>query len=488
MEGITQSFELSGSKSMKARVTVVETYDILDNSSDISVSVDLLSTGYSGHVYYLSGNVVANYVTLVTMSSELGYHSVYIDKTNNYYPINGENGSPWLLQKVKHDADGAKTITVSIYVKGYSASGKGANGFVIEGSNTITLTHIPRASTVGATDANIGSVSMLAVNRKSTAYQHSIRYEFGQLSGYINADGSTTDDEAKLSETSIAFTVPATFYAAIPNAKYGVCTLTCKTYSGDTEIGESQTSSFVATAAEDACGPQVSGSVVDIDPSILAITGDPSKVVRYASDALCTIFATARNAATIQSKRINDTEVTDTLTIEDISLGRVTFSATDSRGYTATVEVTADEIPYIPLTCVSSGGRHSPTDGTAQVKMKGNYFNGLFGATANTLTARYKIGSGEWVSVSPVVTDNSYEAVAELSGLDYTKSFAITVEVSDKVNTVTQQVTIGKGVPVFDWGEEDFAFHVPVMIDGTLQIGSTTITSEQLAQLIAMLG
>jgi len=45
-----------------------------------------------------------------------------------------------------------------------------------------------------------------------------------------------------------------------------------------------------------------------------------------------------------------------------------------------------------------------------------------------------------------------------------------------------------KGTPIFDWGEDDFEFHVNVKIsDGTLKIGNTTITEAQLQSLLALL-
>ena len=40
------------------------------------------------------------------------------------------------------------------------------------------------------------------------------------------------------------------------------------------------------------------------------------------------------------------------------------------------------------------------------------------------------------------------------------------------------------GVPVFDWGEEDFAFHVPVVLSD----GSPAISRNDLMVLLAELG
>ena len=48
----------------------------------------------------------------------------------------------------------------------------------ISGDQTITLPTIPRASTVSATDANIGSVSSIYINAKSSAWQLGMTYYF----------------------------------------------------------------------------------------------------------------------------------------------------------------------------------------------------------------------------------------------------------------------------------------------------------------------
>ena len=66
------------------------------------------------------------------------------------------------------------------------------------------------------------------------------------------------------------------------------------------------------------------------------------------------------------------------------------------------------------------------------------------------------------VSLSPTISNNTYTASADLTGLDYQNQYNISVSVVDKLSSVTKTVTVKKGIPVFDWGESDFAFHVPV--------------------------
>ena len=46
--------------------------------------------------------------------------------------------------------------------------------------------------------------------------------------------------------------------------------------------------------------------------------------------------------------------------------------------------------------------------------------------------------------------------------LDYLQAHILETEVSDSLMTVQKSVTVRQGIPVFDWGQKDFVFHVPV--------------------------
>lgn len=460
MANVNEPFVINGNNGKSVQVLVTETIDIERNQSVVSIALSVASSGLYGYAYFIGGDLSVDGVALVTMSQSQGSWSVTPTPQNVYCEI---TGSPW-NRVVGRNADGSKTITVSVDIEGYSPYAN--ESFVVKGSVPVTLTQIPRASTIGATDANIGSASMIAVSRKSTSYTHSIQYSFGALSGYVDGNGNAVGYEAKTDATSIAFNVPSSFYEQIATHRSAPCTLYCRTYLGDTQIGETQSCVFWAIAAESACAPQVIGAIEDANPSTIALTGNKYRLVRYVSNALCTISAVARNAAYITSKTIGGTPVSgNTRTINAIDAYSVMFSATDSRGYSTNTEVGIDMIPYIPLTCVASGKRDEPTDGTATISVKGNYYNGSFGAVSNSLTIQYKQSGGDWVSSRPTVNGNSYTASIPLTGLDYTKTFTFVVRSTDAIGSVEQTVVINKGIPVFDWGENDFTFNVPVNIN-----------------------
>lgn len=396
-----------------------------------------------------------------------GVQVAYHDNSGNKTSM-GWNESKLLVSgttTVVHNEDGNKTVSVEIEVWTDS------NPYLpiyISGSGQVKLTQILRESTISATDANIGAVSMIAVNRKSAAYTHSIRYTFGSLSGYITAEGGVSASEVKLSSTYIGWTLPESFYAQIPNAKSAKCTLTCKTYSGSTQIGSAKTCTLTCVASESVCAPQVTASVTASDELTPTLTGSNTKLIRYCSDALCTISATARNSATLRQKRIAGQVIDGTSrTISAIEADAVTFDATDSRGYSTAVTVPVDLVPYVKLTCRASSARETPTGDKVMLYISGSWYNGSFGASANALTLKYKLGGASaWTAVTPTLTGNTYSAQVELTGVSYNATHTLSVLAADKLSTVQVSDTIKRGVPVFDWGEHDFEFHIPVYFQG----------------------
>ena len=411
-----------------------------------------------------------NRFTLYGLGAEVSLDGKVVGSRDRYEAAQvslGYNTSVTLVSgstTVAHSDDGSKTMAVAFSID--MKAGDYTPGPVSVTGKTMALTAIPRASTIAASDANIGSVSTVVVGRKSTAFTHTVAVTFGSLSGYIGAEGAFVTSAVKLKETTLPFQLPDSFYAQIPNKTSGTCTLTCTTYSGTSVIGTKKTT-FTVTAAKSLCLPAVAISVKDISEKGVALTGDNAKLVRYVSTARCAVSATAKNSATVKALKVDGTAVSSG-TVDFAAVERGSFKAvcTDSRGYSNsdTAEVTL--IPYVKLTCNASAKRLQPTDGTARLTIKGNYFHGSFGAKDNSLTLTYQIGTGEPVSVTPTVSGNTYTAVVDLGGLDYTQSFAIMVTAEDAVATVPKSVTLQPGVPVFDWGKSDFAFHVPVSING----------------------
>ena len=371
---------------------------------------------------------------------------------------------------ISHNSDGSKSIGVSVYLYNGSASylpsQSTASSPYYMGS--VALTTIPRASSVSCSTANIGSNATITINRASSSFTHTLTYSFGSLSGTI---------ATKTSSTNISWTLPTTFYGQIPNSKSGTGTITCDTYNGSTLIG-SKSTSFTATVSESASKPTLSPTVSDSNSATTALTGNSSKFIKYYSNASVATGAKARNSATLTSQKITCGAKSITSasgTINAVESGSFTFSATDSRGYTTTQTVNKTLIEYIKLTCSLNAGAPT-TAGVATLKISGNYWDGTFGKLANTLTVQYRYkaqgGSyGSWTTVSATKSNNTYNATATISGLNYQTTYVFQARAIDKLATINTDEQARRTTPIFDWSKNDFN------VNGTLKVnGATTIT------------
>jgi hypothetical protein len=163
------------------------------------------------------------------------------------------------------------------------------------------------------------------------------------------------------------------------------------------------------------------------------------------------------------------------LILEAFAENSVIFQATDSRQYPGEFNCPVQMIPYVKLSMVASCQRTDPTSGMCELALGGQYYGGSFGAQDNTLKVECQINSEKPVQLEPEFTDTGYQLTATLTGLDYTKSHRVTVTVLDKLMAVTQTMTVKKGIPVFDWGQNDFAFHVPVHANAGLQVAGKAL-------------
>lgn len=410
---------------------------------NVTVSCDpLTGTHYFGYPIYvqisLDGVVKSSYTLKSASPSQW---SSAISKATG-----------WL--SVSNKTSGTTALKIRIY------SGSGSSR---DTTYSYTLAIDPAASTISCTKANIGQNPTITINRASPNFVHTINC---LLDGKVEIIAERTSDT-----TITKWTIPEWFYEKIPDDKKGEAVIHCNTYDGSSKTALGVTSCKLYFGTDEmTCRPSVSGTVVDINDATYRLTSNANNLIRYHSTARCTMNVTLNKAAgSIKAKTINNIAVTgDTLEIPNVETGVFDFWVKDSREYPNSDKETKYLIPYVKLTANVEGQRTDPTSGNATLNIKGNYFAGDFGAFSNELTVKYRVGNGDYIRITPTIDEakNEYSVTVPLSGLVYTQSFSIEVEVKDELETVTKTVNIPKGIPVFDWGENDFAFNVPVTING----------------------
>ena len=271
--------------------------------------------------------------------------------------------------------------------------------------------------------------------------------------------GSELDSPVTFGETTVNFLLPEVFYEEIPNDPYGECHLTCITCHGDAQVGEAHCS-FRVSADPAVCKPQVTGLVTAADDLTLSLT--EGLLIPGVSVAKCAVTAEAQLGATLVALTAGEVPVeAGEALLPGWALERVPVVALDSRGFETRCYLESPCLPYVQLTLEAEAKRPEPTADQAILTLSGACYGGNFGKADNCLTATVEV-NGQQLTLTPEISEGSYQVAVALPELLYTRSYPVTVTVQDLAMTVTRQVTVRKGLPVFDWGDEDFCFHVPV--------------------------
>lgn len=360
---------------------------------------------------------------------------------------------------VKHNADGSKTLSYSgSYTTGVSSG-------TITASGSKVLTKIPRQANITAAD-NFTDEGNPTVTYSNPAGEAVDALEIA----LYNTAGSTSYASyraASKTGTTYTFNLTDAERTALRKAATGN-TLNVRFYLKTTIADVVYYSHIDKTMTITNGNPTLNPTVVDSNATTKALTGDANKLIKYFSNAAYTINAAALKNSTLASQKATHNGVvktTATGTYNAVEGASFTFEAKDSRGNITTKTITKTLIDYVKLTC--NQNIKISTDGVATININGNYFNGSFGTTANTLTVeyRYKLSGGtysNWIAATATKSGNTYEATASIPGLNYQQSYVFQCRAIDKLATIESSEKTVKSLPVFDWGENDFEFNVPV--------------------------
>ena len=364
--------------------------------------------------------------------------------------------------KITHNADGTKSFSLSIEAGVYTYA------VSVTASGTHTLDTIPRASTVSATNANMGSASTITITRASSSFTHTLTYSFGSTTGTI---------VSKTTSTSVSWTPALTLANQIPNAVSGTCTITCDTYNGSTKIG-SKTCTLTLTVPTSVKPTMTSVTATRVDGDVPAAW---AIYVQNKSKATVKINGAAgAYGSTISSYSISGGGYSSTASSFTTgfltSSGTITFTAkvTDSRGRVSDAKtIRISVIAYSAPSFTSYLSQRATSAGV--VNDDGTYIRGLISYSyascsgKNTVTcATYykKSSASSWTNANKrfssgtaftfgggaISTESSYD-------VKYTITDAFTtVTILDMVSTATVLMDFkagGKGIAIGKVSEKD---------------------------------
>lgn len=385
-----------------------------------------------------------------------------------------------------HEDDG--TLAFPLELRVYMSAGSYYSNYAIEATNSITLDTISRHAIIYTDSAR--KVKDFTDEDASVAINYAVP---SGITGYIylsldgNANTETTELKAVTGEGTYNYSFSANDQRKLWSIlDQGLDTKPVRFYiksvSNIDGITYREPSNLVNLRIVNYM-PTLDPRVEDINPTTISLTGDPEKLIRYASIAKFTTGAQAKKHYSISTESCvnggGNPIYGATGEIPNVTSNFFTFSATDNAGRRVQTGHEIPEeygywIPYVKLTCAAVPTEMT-ADGDVAVTISGKYFEGNFSTTRpNKMYLSYALSENNEDPISysvgeitPNVYGSDYSYTFTITGLEYLSVYDLTITVSDEILTEgTAAHTILASTPIFDWGRQDFNFNVPVTIQG----------------------
>lgn len=364
---------------------------------------------------------------------------------------------------VAHTSDGSKSMALAYSLDMASAS---YTPGAMSGSGTMTLTKIPRGATITSAP-NFTDEDDPVVKVSNPA---GVSVQLG-----IFKDGYTPlADYRTISGTSYTFRLTQAEREAMRKVDTTKNTAQVRFYVKSTVGGQTFITYLIRTLTIESPAPTLNPTVEDVNQTTRALTGESGNLVKYHSQVAVKTGAQAVKGASLvrQSVTCGSHTLTGDGTLEGVESGTIVVSATDSRGNTTTKTVERKLVGYVRLSCTLGQGTPDAS-GRYDLEVAGACYYGSFGEADNTLTVEYRYrvqGTEDWGAWTAVDRTTpmgfTYVAHATVEGLDYQTAYEFQARATDALEQVESEVKVVKASPGFDWGKDDFAFHIPVYIQG----------------------
>lgn len=331
---------------------------------------------------------------------------------------------PDLVAKIPGKTSGKCTISC-----------KTKSGSTVVGTKTVELTlKIPAKSTPSASASTVqmGTSVNIYTNRKSTGFIHTLTYEVGDASGPIDTDV----------EGGRTWTPPKSLAAHTGNKTSVTCTITCKTYTGDTLVGTATTQIILKVPA--ATVPTLSASSIVLGKPITIYT--PREVSCYEhwitytlkADGSSTVVLTKEFTGPIQESY----EWTPSLTllapeIPGATKGTITIICETRFKDSDTVVGTADPISFTVTIPNNSTTKPEVSIAVSAVHDLSSAFDGIYVAGKSKVKVTYTADS-DYATIKSYLTTVSGDSG---SGNPYTSG----VLGGSGTVTITGKVTDSRG-------------------------------------------
>ena len=348
--------------------------------------------------------------------------SLNLDGRNVHYsyPTWETSGEEYTLASgsstISHNADGTKKLPISCTFN----PNNGLHG-TITVSASLSLTTIPRSSSVSVSAGVIGSSVTININRQNPSFKHTVRYKWAGKSGTI----------ASNVDTSATWSIPVDFANDIPSSASGTGTIFVDTYSGSTKTG-TQSTTFTASVPGN-IKPTFSGvTLSDLNGAAQNLIPSGNTFIQVISNIKVAFNgAVGSYGSSITGYRAEIVGRNQATSLNGGSLGimnyhgtiKIRASVSDSRGrWSDTREISATVLEYFAPALSFSIARTGSTSSTLTVTRNAKIAPlTVAGSQKNTMSLTFKVAklgttnfqvdngqaTGIWTSISSLVNSQA---------------------------------------------------------------------------------
>lgn len=386
--------------------------------------------------------------------------SLNLDGRNVHYsyPTWETSGEEYTLASgsstISHNADGTKKLPISCTFN----PNNGLHG-TITVSASLSLTTIPRSSSVSVGAGVIGSSVTININRQSSSFKHTVRYAWAGKSGTI----------ATNVDTSTSWTIPLDFANDIPNSASGTGTIYVDTYSGSTKTG-TQSTTLTASVPSNVKPTFTGVSLSDLNGAAQNLIPNGNTFIQVISNIKVAFNgAVGSYGSSITGYYAEIVGKNQSTSSNGGGLGIMNYHGTinirarvsDSRGrWSDTKEVSVTVLEYFAPALSFSIARTGSTSSTLTVTRNAKIAPlAVSGSQKNTMTLTFKVArlgttnfqvdtgpaTGSWTSISNLVNSQANLAGTYLAN----QSWVVIGTLEDKftrtdfmVNVATESVVL----------------------------------------------
>ena len=379
---------------------------ITDNTSTVNWRMTVSRTG----AYYTHNKQGDS-----TLSLNLDGRNVHYS-----YPTWETSGEEYTLASgsstISHNADGTKKLPISCTFN----PNNGLHG-TITVSASLSLTTIPRSSSVSVSPGVIGSSVTININRQSSSFKHTVRYSWAGKSGTI----------ATNVDTSATWSIPIDFANDIPNSASGTGTVYVDTYSGSTKTG-TQSTTLTASVPSNVKPTFTGVSLSDLNGAAQNLIPNGNTFIQVISNIKVAFNgAVGSYGSSITGYYAEIVGKNQSTSSNGGSLGimnyhgtiKIRASVSDSRGrWSDTKEVSVTVLEYFAPALSFSIARTGSTSSTLTVTRNAKIAPlAVSGSQKNTMTLTFKVArlgttnfqvdtgpaTGSWTSISNLVNSQA---------------------------------------------------------------------------------